>query len=76
MVIGTGIIGSVMCIPLAAILGFADFAVKPLMLMFLVSSIIGAIISYIILMILKHITLPMIPVPITSPTAAIKICLR
>ncbi|MCG7339586.1 energy coupling factor transporter S component ThiW [Staphylococcus sp. ACRSN] len=53
-VIGTGIIGSVMCIPLAAILGFSDFAVKPLMLMFLVSSIIGAVISYIILMVLKR----------------------
>ena len=53
-VIGTGIIGSIMCIPLAWILGFSNFAVKPLMTAFIVSSVIGAIISYIILMILKR----------------------
>lgn len=53
-VIGTGIIGSIVCIPLAWILGFSNFAIKPLMLAFIVSSIIGAIISYILLMILKR----------------------
>lgn len=53
-VIGTGIIGSLMCIPVAWIIGLDDFVVKPLMLAFIVSSIIGSVISYIILMILKR----------------------
>src|SRR5699024_1585149 len=53
-VIGTGIIGSIMCIPLAWILGFTDFVVKPLMVAFIASSVIGAIISYIILMTMKR----------------------
>src|SRR5699024_5164579 len=53
-VIGTGIIGSLICIPLAWALGFSNFAIKPLMLAFIVSSIVGAIISYILLMILKR----------------------
>src|SRR5699024_128638 len=53
-VIGTGIIGSIMCIPLAWLLGFANFAVKPLMIAFIVSSVIGAMISYIILMVMKR----------------------
>ena len=53
-VIGTGIIGSLMCIPVAWIIGLHDFAAKPLMLAFLVSSIIGSVISYIILMVLKQ----------------------
>lgn len=53
-IIGTGIIGSILCIPLAWVLGFGDVAIKPLMLAFLVSSVIGAIISYMILMILKR----------------------
>ena len=52
-VIGTGIIGSLMCIPMAWILGFHNFVVKPLMLAFIVSSVIGAVISYILLIILK-----------------------
>ncbi|WP_251516620.1 MULTISPECIES: energy coupling factor transporter S component ThiW [Staphylococcus] len=53
-IIGTGIIGSILCIPLAWVLGFGDVAIKPLMLAFVVSSVIGAIISYMILMILKR----------------------
>ncbi|WP_436879255.1 energy coupling factor transporter S component ThiW [Staphylococcus arlettae] len=52
-VIGTGIIGSLICIPLAWIVGLQHFAIKPLMIAFIVSSMIGAIISYIILMMLK-----------------------
>lgn len=42
-----------MCIPMAWILGFHNFVVKPLMLAFIVSSVIGAVISYILLIILK-----------------------
>ncbi|WP_436853739.1 energy coupling factor transporter S component ThiW [Staphylococcus caeli] len=53
-VIGTGIIGSIMCVPLAWILGLSNLAIKPLMTAFIVSSVIGAIISYIILMVLKR----------------------
>ncbi|AVQ36329.1 energy coupling factor transporter S component ThiW [Staphylococcus kloosii] len=53
-VIGTGIIGSLMCIPVAWIIGLDNFVVKPLMLAFIVSSVIGSVISYIILMILKR----------------------
>ncbi|MGJ5712067.1 energy coupling factor transporter S component ThiW [Staphylococcus auricularis] len=52
-VIGTGIIGSLMCIPVAWVIGLGDFAVKPLMIAFILSSVIGAAISYVILMILK-----------------------
>ncbi|MBR7518109.1 energy coupling factor transporter S component ThiW, partial [Mycobacterium tuberculosis] len=37
-VLGTGVIGSLMCIPLAWFLGLQDFFIKPLMLMFIVSS--------------------------------------
>ena len=51
-VIGTGIIGSLMCIPLSWILGLQHFFIKPLMLVFLVSSFLGAI-SYILLIVLK-----------------------
>ncbi|MDS3948254.1 energy coupling factor transporter S component ThiW [Staphylococcus epidermidis] len=53
-VLGTGVIGSLMCIPLAWFLGLQDFFIKPLMLMFIVSSFIGALISYILLIILKR----------------------
>ena len=53
-VIGTGIIGSIMCIPLAWVLGFDNFAVKPLMIAFIASSVIGAMISYVILMVMKR----------------------
>lgn len=52
-VIGTGIIGSLMCIPLSWILGLQHFFIKPLMLVFLVSSFLGAAISYILLILLK-----------------------
>ena len=52
--LGTGVIGSLMCIPLAWFLGLQDFFIKPLMLMFIVSSFIGALISYILLIILKR----------------------
>lgn len=52
-VIGTGIIGSLMCIPLAWVLGLHNFFVRPLMLAFIISSFIGAVISYILLFILK-----------------------
>ncbi|MBA9874807.1 energy coupling factor transporter S component ThiW, partial [Ralstonia insidiosa] len=34
--------------------GLQDFFIKPLMLMFIVSSFIGALISYILLIILKR----------------------
>ena len=51
-VIGTGIIGSLMCIPLSWILGCKPNIQDSGM----------------------HIKLPMIPVPITSPTAAINMC--
>ena len=52
-VIGTGIIGSLMCIPLSWILGLQHFFIKPLMLVFVVSSFLGAAISYILLIVLK-----------------------
>lgn len=52
-VIGTGIIGSLLCIPVAWIIGMQNFFVKPLMLAFIVSSFIGAGISYFLLIILK-----------------------
>lgn len=52
-VLGTGVIGSLMCIPLAWFMGMEDFFVKPLMIAFMVSSVIGSLISYIILIILK-----------------------
>ena len=45
-VIGTGIIGSLLCIPMAWVLGMQDFFVKPLMIAFIISSFIGAAISY------------------------------
>lgn len=53
-VLGTGVIGSLMCIPLAWFMGMEDFFVKPLMIAFMVSSVIGSLISYIILIILKR----------------------
>lgn len=53
-VIGTGIIGSLMCIPVAWVLGLGHLAVKPLMLAFIISSLLGATISYVLLMILKR----------------------
>ncbi|PTI23347.1 energy coupling factor transporter S component ThiW [Staphylococcus warneri] len=53
-VLGTGIIGSLICIPLAWILNLHNFFVKPLMTAFIVSSIIGAAISYVLLIILKR----------------------
>lgn len=53
-VLGTGIIGSLICIPLAWILKLQNFFVKPLMTAFIVSSIIGAAISYVLLIILKR----------------------
>lgn len=53
-VLGTGVIGSLMCIPLAWFMGMEDFFVKPLMIAFMVSSVIGSLISYIILIILNR----------------------
>ena len=53
-VLGTGVIGSLMCIPLAWFMGMEDFFVKPLMIAFMVSSVIGSLISYIILIVLKR----------------------
>ena len=53
-VLGTGVIGSLMCIPLAWFMGMEDFFVKPLMIAFMVSGVIGSLISYIILIILKR----------------------
>lgn len=52
-VIGTGVIGSLVCIPLAWLLGLDDLAIKPLMATFLLSSFVGASLSYILLLILK-----------------------
>ncbi|MBI5974936.1 energy coupling factor transporter S component ThiW [Staphylococcus canis] len=52
-VIGTGIIGSLVCIPLAWILHIDDFLIKPMMTIFIVSSFIGATISYVLLLLLK-----------------------
>ena len=52
-VIGTGIIGSLLCIPMAWVLGMQDFFVKPLMIAFIISSFIGAI-SYFLLIMLKR----------------------
>ena len=45
---GTGIIGSLLCIPMAWVLGMQDFFVKPLMIAFIISSFIGVqlVISY------------------------------
>ena len=51
-VIGTGFIGSFMCIPLAFVLGLQGIAIKPLMAAFIASSALGASISYVLLMIL------------------------
>lgn len=48
-VIGTGVIGSVMCMPIAYILGLGEIAFWPLFISFFVSSFIGAIVSYILL---------------------------
>lgn len=53
-VIGTGIIGSLVCIPLAWILNVDHFLIKPLMAAFIVSSMIGASISYALLILLKR----------------------
>ena len=52
-VLGTGVIGSLICIPLAYFLGLQDFFIKPLMITFIVSSAIGSIISYFLLLTLK-----------------------
>lgn len=52
-VLGTGIIGSLACIPLAYMIGMQNFFIKPLMAVFIVSSVIGALLSYILLIILK-----------------------
>ncbi|EHJ07977.1 energy coupling factor transporter S component ThiW [Staphylococcus simiae] len=52
-VLGTGIIGSLVCIPLSYFIGFDDFLIKPLMITFIVSSAIGALISYFLLITLK-----------------------
>ncbi len=53
-VLGTGVIGSLMCIPLAWFMDLQNFFIKLLMLMFIVSSVIGALISYILLIIMKR----------------------
>ncbi|UXU54112.1 energy coupling factor transporter S component ThiW [Staphylococcus agnetis] len=52
-VIGTGIIGSLLCIPLAWLIGFDGMMIKPLMATFLLSSLVGASLSYVLLIILK-----------------------
>ncbi len=53
-VLGTGVIGSLICIPLAYFLGLQDFFIKPLMItVYIVSSAIGSIISYFLLITLK-----------------------
>ncbi|REH78509.1 energy coupling factor transporter S component ThiW [Staphylococcus felis] len=52
-VVGTGIIGSLVCIPIAWLLQLNDFLIKPLMTVFIVSSFIGATISYLLLILLK-----------------------
>lgn len=54
-VLGTGVIGSLICIPLAYFLGLQDFFIKPLMITFIVSSAIGSIISYFLLLTLKNV---------------------
>lgn len=54
-VLGTGVIGSLICIPLAYFLGLQDFFIKPLMITFIVSSAIGSIISYFLLITLKNV---------------------
>ncbi|MDI0013680.1 energy coupling factor transporter S component ThiW [Staphylococcus caprae] len=53
-VLGTGVIGSLMCIPLAWFMNFDNFLVRPLMIAFIVSSVIGSLISYILLIVLKR----------------------
>ncbi|GGI41898.1 energy coupling factor transporter S component ThiW [Mammaliicoccus stepanovicii] len=59
-VVGTGVIGSIVCIPISWLLGFGNLAFWPLFISFLLSSLFGAIASYIILIsferrgILKH----------------------
>ncbi|UEX89282.1 energy coupling factor transporter S component ThiW [Staphylococcus ratti] len=52
-VIGTGIIGSLVCLPLAWVLGLDGVLIKPLMATFVLSSFIGATLSYILLLMLK-----------------------
>ncbi|AVP36951.1 energy coupling factor transporter S component ThiW [Staphylococcus felis] len=52
-VVGTGIIGSLVCIPIAWLLQLNDFLIKPLMTVFIVSSFIGATVSYLLLILLK-----------------------
>lgn len=52
-VLGTGVIGSLVCIPLAYVIGLQDFFIKPLMITFIVSSAIGSIVSYFLLITLK-----------------------
>ncbi|MFV5937401.1 energy coupling factor transporter S component ThiW [Mammaliicoccus sciuri] len=48
-VIGTGVIGSFVCIPIGWLLGLGKIAFWPLFLSFFFSSLIGAIASYILL---------------------------
>ncbi|RIN15355.1 energy coupling factor transporter S component ThiW [Mammaliicoccus vitulinus] len=48
-VIGTGIIGSLVCLPIAWLLGLGEMAFWPLFISFFTSSLIGAIVSYMIL---------------------------
>lgn len=52
-VVGIGIIGSLVCIPIAWLLQLNDFLIKPLMTVFIVSSFIGATVSYLLLILLK-----------------------
>ncbi|MFO3689438.1 energy coupling factor transporter S component ThiW [Staphylococcus felis] len=52
-VVGTGIIGSLVCIPIAWLLQLNDFLIKPLMTVFIISSFIGATVSYLLLILLK-----------------------
>ncbi len=54
-VLGTGVIGSLICIPLAYFLGLQYFFIKPLMITFIVLSAIGSIISYFLLLTQKNV---------------------
>src|SRR5699024_3797487 len=53
-VIGSGMIGSIMCVPYGWMLAFTNVAVQPLMVSFISVSVLGAIISYIICMTMKR----------------------
>ncbi|QLK85909.1 energy coupling factor transporter S component ThiW [Staphylococcus sp. 17KM0847] len=52
-VVGTGILGSLVCIPIAWLIHLDGFLIKPLMTVFIVSSMIGAGVSYGLLIVLK-----------------------